>query len=214
MFVHQTVGIRIIRTSTSGFAERSSIAIQAAISTAAPANRPMMRGDVQPQFSPSLTPSSRHTSQPESVSAAEMLTRPGALMGDSGIRNIVAAIEITAMPPGIQNSQWYERLSTIGPASTIAKPAPMPMMAEIRPIAPATRSRGSSSRMMLNASGKIAPPPPWTMRATIITAIESVVAATTEPTASDASTATSTRFLPNMSPRRPRIGVATEADSR
>ncbi len=72
----------------------------------------------------------------------------------------------------------------------------MPMMAEIRPMAPATRLRGNSSRMMLNASGKIAPPPPWMMRATIITAIESVVAATTEPTTSDASTATSTRFLP------------------
>ncbi len=106
MFVHHTVGMRIMRTSTSGWAERSSTAIQTANSTTAPTNRPITRGDVQPQFPPWLTPSSRHTSQPERVSAAEKLTRPGALIGDSGIRNMVATIEIRAMMPGIQNSQW------------------------------------------------------------------------------------------------------------
>ena len=105
-------------------------------------------------------------------------------------------------------------MSTIGPAATIAKPAPTPMLAEIRPIAPATRSRGSSSRMMLNASGKMAPPPPCTIRARIITATDDVVAATIEPATSDASTITRILRLPNMSPRRPRIGVATDADSR
>ena len=65
--------------------------------------------------------------------------------------------------------------------------------------------------MMLNASGKIAPPPPWITRATSMTATDDVSAATTEPTISDASTIRSTRFLPNMSPSRPSTGVATEA---
>jgi hypothetical protein len=39
-------------------------------------------------------------------------------------------------------------------------------------------------------------------------------AAISEPPASPAITTSSVRFLPNMSPRRPAIGVATEADSR
>ena len=39
-------------------------------------------------------------------------------------------------------------------------------------IAPATRSRGNSSRMIPNASGKIAPPSPWIVRAMIISGSE------------------------------------------
>ena len=54
-FVHHTVGIRIMRTSTSGCSERSSIITHATNSTTAAANRPSTRGDVQPQFEPSLT---------------------------------------------------------------------------------------------------------------------------------------------------------------
>ena len=68
--------------------------------------------------------------------------------------------------------------------------------------------------MMPKASGIRPPPTPWMTRATIITVIEVASAARIEPTASVASTATSTRFLPIMSPIRPRIGVHTEADSR
>ncbi len=49
------------------------------------------------------------------------------------------------------------------------------------PIAPATRSRGNSSRMMPNASGKTAPPTPWITRATIMTPTSSSSAATSEP---------------------------------
>ena len=59
---------------------------------------------------------------------------------------------------GNQKSQWYERCSTIGPASTMPRPPPMPMIAEISAIPCGTRSRGNSSRMIENASGKIAPP--------------------------------------------------------
>ena len=65
-----------------------------------------MATEVQPQSEPSLTASSRASSQPDSVTAAEMLTRPGERTGDSGIKSSVATIAIRAMPPGIQNSQW------------------------------------------------------------------------------------------------------------
>ena len=79
------------------------------------------------------------------------------------------------------------------------------------PIAPGTRSRGNSSRMMPNASGKTAPPRPWRTRAAIMTPIELVSAATSEPAESAASTMTSMRSFPNMSPSRPSTGVATDA---
>ena len=81
-------------------------------------------------------------------------------------------------------------------------------------IPPATRSRGNSSRMMPNASGKMAPPRPWIVRATIITGSVVATAASSVPAARPASTTTSVRFLPNMSPSRPAIGVATEAARR
>ena len=68
--------------------------------------------------------------------------------------------------------------------------------------------------MIPNATGSIPPPAPWITRATIITPIEGASAASSEPTASATSAATNTRFLPVMSPTRPRIGVMIEADSR
>ena len=81
-------------------------------------------------------------------------------------------------------------------------------------IPPATRSRGNSSRMIPNASGKIAPPMPCTTRPRIITWMFVATAATTEPAAKPARVITIIRSLPNMSPSRPTIGVATDALSR
>ena len=75
-------------------------------------------------------------------------------------------------------------------------------------------SRGNSSRMIPNESGKTPPPRPCSARPTIIRPSESDSAHTTEPTANSASETASSRCLPNMSPRRPKIGVATEATSR
>ena len=48
-------------------------------------------------------------------------------------------------------------------------------------IPPATRSRGNSSRMIPNASGKIAPPSPWIVRAPIITGSVVASAASSVP---------------------------------
>ena len=82
------------------------------------------------------------------------------------------------------------------------------------PTAPATRSRGNSSRMIPKDNGIRPPPTPWITRAMIITVIEVASAARIEPRASTTSTTTRTFSLPYMSPTRPRIGVQIEADSR
>ena len=94
------------------------------------------------------------------------------------------------------------------------RPAPTAVSAAITPTAPATFSAGNSSRMIPNATGSIPPAKPWITRATIRTPIDGATAASSEPTASATSVATKTRFLPVMSPIRPRIGVMIDADSR
>ena len=68
--------------------------------------------------------------------------------------------------------------------------------------------------MIPNASGKIPPAAPWMTRPTSITASDAAIAETSVPTQSSASTITSSRSLPYMSPSRPMIGVATDALSR
>src|SRR6266566_3195478 len=68
--------------------------------------------------------------------------------------------------------------------------------------------------MIPNASGKIAPPRPWIVRATIINGRVVTPAASNDPAARPVRVTTSTRFLPYMSPSRPAIGVTTDAASR
>ena len=84
----------------------------------------------------------------------------------------------------------------------------------MKPMAPATLAAGSSSLMMPKASGNSAPPTPCTARPA--TSSASVVARPdkTVPATRAAMVASSIRRLPNMSPSRPMIGVATEADSK
>ena len=82
------------------------------------------------------------------------------------------------------------------------------------PTAPGTRCGGNSSRMMPNASGSTPPPAPWMTRARIITGSEPASPAIRLPTARAPSAATKTRFLPTMSPSRPRIGVHTAAERK
>ena len=78
----------------------------------------------------------------------------------------------------------------------------------------ATFSGGNSSRMIPKASGKTAPPTPWITRPAISMPIECDSAATIDPVPKVTRVATSIRDLPKMSPSRPTIGVATEAESR
>ncbi len=93
-------------------------------------------------------------------------------------------------------------------------PPPIPRMADISPMLPATRSRGNSSRMIPKASGKMPPPAPCTTRPAISSGSDVANAEISVPAPRTTSTPTSTRSLPWMSPRRPSSGVATEALSR
>ena len=102
----------------------------------------------------------------------------------------------------------------ITPASTIPTPPPIPSIADSSPMLPATFSRGNSSRTIPIANGKIPPPAPWITRATIRRSSELATAASRVPAASSTSVYSSSRSLPYMSPSRPRIEVATDADSR
>jgi len=79
---------------------------------------------------------------------------------------------------------------------------------------PATFSLGNSSRTIPNDSGKIPPAAPWMNRAITITMNELETAASSVPAARITSVTSSRRSLPYMSPRRPRIAVPTEAESR
>lgn len=81
-------------------------------------------------------------------------------------------------------------------------------------VEPASRSEGSTSRMMLMPSGTTAAARPWRARPAIIGMRESLSAQTTEPEISRTMLTRSMRRLPNMSPRRPTTGVATAAARR
>jgi len=93
-------------------------------------------------------------------------------------------------------------------------PPPTAVSAAAVPIAALTFSRGNSSRMIPNASGMMPPPMPWITRAAIMTPIDVATAASSDPIPSATRVTSSIRSLPTMSPIRPRMGVATDADSR
>ena len=82
------------------------------------------------------------------------------------------------------------------------------------PTAPATLSRGNSSRMIPKVPGSTPPPTPWMARAAISTPMVGARAASSEPMVRAPSATTSIRSLPTLSPMRPMIGVKTEAESR
>src|SRR4051795_1743924 len=103
--------------------------------------RPIVLGDPQPHVEVSLTPTSTDTRATASRLAPAQSTRPGDLIGDSGTHRHVANAAKMIARSGDQNSQWEEGLSAVTPASTMPAPPPMPMIVDINPIEPATRSR-------------------------------------------------------------------------
>ena len=159
-FVVQTAGSRIIFMSTSGCRERLSALTHAAASRAAMTKRPSVFVDPQCHVGPSLTATSNATSQAESSAPPSQWMLPGARLVDSGMKRIAATAATDVTASGIQNSQWYDRWSTTGPAITMPRPLPMPIIADRMPIAPATRRCGNSSRMIPKLSGKTAAPNP------------------------------------------------------
>lgn len=168
----------------------------------------------QPQVSPSLTASRIATSDTARTNVPTMSRRPGLRTGDSGMPKTAPSSAMTTSTAGSQNSQCQDRCSTMGPAATMPTPAPMPKIADSRPIVTLTFSFGSSSRTMPIDSGITAPAAPCSARPTIRTPRFGARAASTAPTSRIDSTTIRTLRLPIMSPRRPRIGVSTEAESR
>ena len=95
-----------MRTSTSGSRLRISTTIQISAMTAAAANRPSTRADVQPQERPSLIGRSNATSQPASSSAPSQSTFPRVRIGDSGTTRKTPIAATVTTPNGNQKSQW------------------------------------------------------------------------------------------------------------
>jgi hypothetical protein len=210
----QTAGTRIIFMSISGVGDRSSDQAQAAASTAATANRPITAPEPHPQSGASLSGTGSATSHPDSRTAGSQLISPGLRTGDSGTNSTAPMAATMVRIIGSQNSQRQLSASTIGPATAMPSPAPTAVRAARMPTAPATFSAGNSSRMIPNATGSIPPASPWITRATIITPMLGATAASSDPAARATREATKTRSFRIMSPTRPRIGVAIEADSR
>ncbi len=156
----QTPRIRIIVMSISGVALRTSTAIQQAPTAIPAASSPSVFGDPQPQVVVSLI-ASRIADMLIVISvAAVQLILPGARTGDSGMNRHVKKAATTVNASGIQNSQCQLRYLTISPEPTMPSPLPTPRIADSRPMLPATRSRGNSSRTIPKASGKMPPAAP------------------------------------------------------
>src|SRR5262245_60926058 len=213
-FVVQTPLNRIIVMSTSGCRVRLYTATHVAAHTADTTVKLMVWIDTQPQVGASLTATSNPISHAERSALPSQSRWPCCLSPDSGMNTHAANAATDVTTSGIQKSQWYERCARIGPASTMPRPLPNPRRPETSAIPPATRWDGNVSRMIPNASGKIAPPQPWIVRATIINGSEVTSAPISVPRAKPVSATTSIRFFPNMSPSRPPIGVTTDAASK
>ncbi len=112
------------------------------------------------------------------------------------MRRQTSTSAITTGTAPIQNSQCQLSDWRMTPESTKPSPAPTPNVADSRPSAAPTRSRGNSSRMMPNDSGKMAPAAPCTARAMISRVIVFASAAPTVPTAKIPSEITSSLRLP------------------
>ena len=93
-------------------------------------------------------------------------------------------------------------------------PPPIPNTLDTVPIATPTFSAGNWSRMIPNASGKIAAPAPCIARNPISTSMFGAAAAPSDAVAKIASEITSIRFFPCASPSFPMIGVSTLLDTR
>ena len=145
----------------------------------------MVRGSPQPHVEPWLIATSTATSHDDSSAAPTQLTRPGDLTGDSGTKKKVAIVAMTTRDEREPEQPVVGERVDDRAREHDAQPPPMPRIAEISAIPCATRSRGNSSRMIPNASGKIAPPAPWMTRPTISTPMLLASAATSDPNAEE-----------------------------
>ena len=170
-------------------------------------NRPSMRRR-RPAPAGALADRDEQHDEPRPTAAPRPPSRPCAGRLDRRLGDEEAARRPSATTIGderrARTASGSRGASTIGPASTMPSAAAdargSPRSSRSRS---ATLSRGNSSRMIPNASGKIAPPAPWSTPADDHHRDRVASAATSVPPASTASAMTSMRSLPNMSPRRP-----------
>ncbi len=195
LVVH-TPRIRIIVMSTSGSVLRTSIRIHPAQTTSPIASRISVLAPPHPQTVVCAIAISTSDMPSDITPAATQFTLPGALIGDSGMYRHVAHAATQVTTSGIQKSQCQPRCWAMIAPMISPTPAPTPRIDDIKPIDPATRSGGNSSRAIENASGKIPPATPWITRATISSPREPDSAASSVPAARISSVHSSRRSLP------------------
>ena len=177
-----------------------------------PRSRPSVLSDAQPQSLAreiAISTADRPTAR---ITAPTTSTRPGVRTGDSGTKRIVVIVGDDA-----HRRREPEDPVVARPGRRAGRRAAGRSRRRCRRSRRAARcrsgscSRGNSSRTIPNESGNTPPPTPCSTRPTIIRPRPLLSAQTTEPTANAPSEIARKRSLPNMSPRRPRTGVATEA---
>ena len=215
MFVSSDDRPRGMRRSTSGSGTRSSTGTQIAKATAAKMKRPSGAGEPQPQLGPSLD-RDKKCGQPIERRAAP--------------RHVDAR-------RSLDRRLGYEREHATSAASDDhggdhEEPAPREVVDDQHPRAARPRHRRRrrprkprrsrrrlrSARKLIvddrEASGKTAPPVPWTIRKAISDQIFHAAAAPMQPTRKTARLITSSRSLPCWSPSLPISGVSTAELSR
>ena len=173
------------------------------------ASRPSVLGEPQPQVLVSVIASST-PEMPSVISAGGAVVDVGRRL-DRRLGDVAPGEEGRGEDrrrAGTRTASGRRGSRSSTPANTTPAPPPMPSREDTSPIAPATRSCGSSSRMIEKASGKMPPPTPWITRPSEHhregggdgrdRACRARAAA---------STIISRRSLPYMSPSRPMIGV-------
>ncbi|SCD94222.1 hypothetical protein GA0115252_12504 [Streptomyces sp. DfronAA-171] len=208
-FASSTSRRALVRRSTSGAAARSSYQPQPSSTSTPSPKSPSTRAEPHPQSAPFVTGSSRHTSPRLRPSAPGRSKRPGARTDASGTSATTSASETTPSPAASRNSACQPACCATIAASGSASPPPTPIDELMSAMAPPSRSRGSTSRMIPMPSGIAPIARPWRVRPASIGTSESVSAHTTEPTIIAPSETKSIRRFPYRSPSRPSTGVDT-----
>ncbi len=104
--VVQTVGIRIMCMSISGWVERDSTMTQITPRAAATSRSAITLLDPQPQVGASLIARISAVSQPDKRNTPDQLMRPGWRTSDSGMTRWAASAAPASTIMGIQKSQW------------------------------------------------------------------------------------------------------------
>lgn len=199
--------------SISAFDARRSYFHHATAEITNATNRPTVSGRVQPHSAPLDTGSNRNARTAVSPSAPTASKRPPARVSLSGTYLRIAAPQVSAVAALTQNSACQLTCWAITAAKGSPSAPPTPRDALIAPIDEPSRSGGTMSRMIDTPTAMVPRPRPCSPRPSRNGSRLVASAQTTDPSATAAMLATRTRRLPNMSPRRPAIGVATAPTS-